>query len=181
MATFLHRTTNQLVPDDGTGDLGPDYIRNPDLSQVAGAPQERWVIVGDSVLPPNAEQQAAFDAAELEAAKLSKMAAIDARTAEIITSGIEVATGKVISTSLQSTQNLQDLVLGRSMGLIDFPQDVSTLDGGRYTITDLGDFVRVATLLRNFKSDTLATGRALRAVVLACSTIAEVNAVEDSR
>lgn len=181
MATFLHRTTRQLTPDDGTGDLGSDYIRNPDLSLVAAEPTKYWVIEGDTIRPATQFERDAIDAAELPAAKAARMAEIDARTAEIVTSGLEVATGKVISTSLASTQNLQDIVLGRSMGLIDFPQQISTLDGGHYTITDLGDFVRVATLLRNFKTDALSAGRALRAAVLDAATLAEVAAVEDSR
>ena len=148
---------------------------------LAGIDPSRWIVDGDAVRGPTTEEQAAFDAADLHAAKAVRIVEIDARTAAIITSGLEVATGKVISTSLQSTQNLQDIVLGRSMGLIDFPQDISTLDGGHYTITDLGDFVRVATLLRNFKTDILSAGRALRASVLSAESLAAVAAVEYSR
>lgn len=181
MATFLHRTTKQLVPDDGTGNLGPDYIRNPDLSAVIGIPASRWVIDGDNVVPPSEAEQAVFDAADLVAAKTAKITAIDARTAEILVAGLTVAPGKVISTSLQATQNLQDIALGRSMGLLDFPQDISTRDGGSYTITDLGDFARVAALLRDFKTNALLAGRLLRADVLNAETIAVILEIVDTR
>ena len=63
MATFLHRTTKQLAPDDGTGDLGPSYIRNPDLSAVALEPVKYWVIAGDTA---GADRIGAADAPEAD-------------------------------------------------------------------------------------------------------------------
>lgn len=78
MATFLHRTTKQLTPDDGTGDLGPSYIRNPDLSLVALEPVKYWVIEGDSVRAATAGERVTIDAqiaADAAAATVALLAA----------------------------------------------------------------------------------------------------------
>lgn len=67
MATFLHRTTKQLSPDDGTGDLGPAYIRNPDLSLVGAEPVKYWVIEGDAVRAATAFERTSIDLAITQA------------------------------------------------------------------------------------------------------------------
>lgn len=61
MATFLHRTTKQFAADDGTGDLGPAYIRNPDLSRVAAEPVKYWVVEGDSIRAATAGERTTID------------------------------------------------------------------------------------------------------------------------
>jgi len=68
-----------------------------------------------------------------------------------------------------------------NLGTLDLPQDVSTTDGGSYTITGSAELVRVAGLLTLHQRTALDAGRALRAQVLAATSIDAVAAVEDDR
>jgi len=180
MGNVLHRQTREYLTSVNTPDYpAGEWLINPALPE--GIPPERWVIDGDAVRGPNPQEAAAFDAADLQAAKRAKIAAIDARTSEMVQSGVEVAPGKVVGTTLPATQNLQNLVLGVQLGTLDLPQDISTVDGGSYTITGSGDLVRVAGLLTAHQRAALDAGRALRADVLAAATLDAVAAVEDDR
>jgi hypothetical protein len=182
MGDVLHRQTKELRRSVNTPDYDvAEWLVNPDLSPVAGVPQSRWIVDGNAVRPPNSIEAAAFDAVDLAAAKHAKMEAIDARTREIVTSGCEVAAGKIVGTTLESTQNLQNLVLGVQLGTVDLPQDISTIDGGAYTITGSADLVRVAGLLTRHQRSALDRGRALRAQVLAADSLDAVAMVEDAR
>lgn len=82
MATVIHRTTKQLLQSVHTPDFPVvDWILNPDLSPVAGVEPRYWKIVGDAVLPMDAGERAAVDAAALTTsrtqAKAAAKAAID--------------------------------------------------------------------------------------------------------
>lgn len=183
MADVLNRITRELRTSQHEPDYNPaEWIINPDLSAVANVPQSRWIIDGDTVRPPDAGEIAAFDAADLAAAKEAKINAINAKTAALVTAGIEVASGKVISTSIAALQNFQDIAISISLGMPSpFPQRISTLDEGVYEIQDLADFARIAALIKAQKKTIMEAGQDLRAQVLAADSIASVNAVEDSR
>lgn len=182
MSSWLHRVTKRYQSsEDPTLSEQSEWIQNPELPDGC----ETWddvVVDGDAVRPLNAEELAVRTAVRLVAAKNEKIAAIDGKTGLLLVSGLAVADGKVISTSIAATQNLQDLAIGNALpGVIAFPQAVSTIDGGVYIITDAADLVRIAVLLRDFKFATLGAGRQLRARVLAATTLAEVAAVVDER
>lgn len=184
MANWLHKTTLVYrVSDDPPVNEQGDWIRNPTLPP--GVSSWSDVIVdGETVRAPNESEATAQAAAKLAAAKTAKMAAIDAKTAALITKGmgIEVATGKTISTSLPATQNLQNLWITSSLpGVSAFPQSISTMDGGTYVVTDSADMNRIAGILRTHQLGYLESGQALRASVLACTTIAQVDAITDGR
>lgn len=182
MADVLHRRTRELLRSVNTPDYpAVDWIANPDLSAVAGLPAWQWIIEGDTIRPPTASELAAIESANLPAAKAERIAAIDAKTAAIVTSGVEVATGSRVSTSLAATQNLQNLVLGVNLGVLDLPQAISTTDGGAYTIVNTADMVRVAGVLAVHQRTALDAGRQLRAQVLAATTQAELDAIVDDR
>lgn len=181
MARYLDRTTKQWVyphPDYGSVE---GAIRNPDLSAVDGVPQARWIVEGDVVRAPNSEETAAFDAADLAAAKESRKQQIDNRTGEIIEAGSVNVNGVDISTSLAAQTSLNGMKGLYDIGLLTFPQEVSATNGGVYVINSLNDFKRIVGLVGVFVLTSKAEGRALRAAVLACSTVAEVAAVEDNR
>jgi hypothetical protein len=182
MADVLHRRTRELLRSVNTPDYpAVDWIASPDLSAVVGLPAWQWVIEGDTIRPPTAGELAAIEAARLPAAKAERIAQIDAKTAAIVTSGVDVATGSRVSTSLAATQNLQNLVLGVNLGVADLPQDISTVDGGSYTIVNTADMVRVAGVLAVHQRTALNAGRQLRAQVLAATTQAELDAIVDNR
>ena len=181
MARFLNTTTLAWRDDDGTGLAREGELRNPDLSAVANVPAKYWRIVGGAVVEMTAEQKAAIDAADLQAAKLAKIAAIDARTGDLIASGSVNVNGVDISTSLAAQTSLNGMKSASDFGLLTFPQQVSATNGGAYTINSLNDFKRVGGLVMTFVLTTKADGRALRQQVLDATTIAEVEAVEDNR
>ena len=181
MATFLDRTTKQVRPDDGSGIARDGEIRNPDLLAVDGLPTWQWIVEGDVVRPPTTEELAALEAANLPQWRAERMAEIDARTAAIATSGCQIEPGVVLSTSITATQNLQNLVLGYQMGTVLLPQDVSTLDGGAYTITDGAAMLRVATAITAQQRSCLAAGRALRIACRSAASKAELEAITDDR
>lgn len=181
MANWLHKTNGTyLVSSDPPLAEQGDWIRNPTLPDGC-ADWSEVVVDGDTVRAPNEAEAAARLAAKLAAAKVAKMSAIDTRTAILVTQGVTVATGKVISTSLAATQNLQNLWIGFQQGIITMPKTISTADGGTYAITDNTDLIRIAGLLRDHQVQYLESGQSLRAQVLACTTLAEVAAVEDLR
>jgi len=182
MADVLNRTTRELLRSVNTPDYpAADWIASPDLSAVAGFPTWKWVIEGDTIRPPTASELAAIEAARLPAAKADRIVAIDAKTAAIVTSGIEIGAGIRISTSLAATQNLQNFVHFLNMGVAELPQDISTLDGGVYTITNMADIARIAGILARHHETSLGAGRQLRARVLAATTQAELDAIVDDR
>lgn len=182
MANWLHRTTKQYrASSDPPLAEQPDWIRNPDLSAVAGEAPNAWIVDGDSVRLPTEQEWAPINAARLAAAKSAKLQAIDARSAAIVTQGVQVAPGVSISTSLAASQNLQDIWIGHQSGMTVFPVTISTIDGGTYAVPNAESFMSVMTTFGAHKRTTLISGQALRAQVLAAQTVAEVDAVEDSR
>lgn len=181
MARFLNKSTKQFREDDGTGQARENEIRNPDLSAVAGIPQSRWIVDGDTLRAPNEQETAAFDAVDLQAAKVAKIALINAKTASLIENGSVVINGVSISTALTNQVSLQGIDSIIEKGLATFPQPISATNGGTYSISSQTDLDRIGRIVATFIMTTKAEGRALRALVLACNTVAEVAAVEDNR
>lgn len=182
MADVLNRSTKELRRSQHAPAYDPaEWIVNPDLSAVANVPQSRWIIDGDSIRPPDAGETAAFDAADLAAAKESKIAAINAKTGQLIEAGSVVINGVSISTALTNQVSLQAIDALVAKGLTTWPQPISAIDGTSYAITSLNDFNRVAGIVATFVMTTKAAGRTLRAQVLAADSLAVVNAVEDNR
>lgn len=182
MANVLNRKTLEYHESVNTPEYPPDqWLINPDLSAVAGLPTWQWVVDGDSVRPPTTDELAAMEASRLPAAKAERIAAIDAKTAAIVTSGVEVAPGVRISTSLAATQNLQNFIHFLNMGVAELPQNISTLDGGAYTIANMADIARIAGILARHHETILDAGRQLRAQVLAATTQTELDAIVDER
>jgi hypothetical protein len=181
MAYFFNTITKQMRQDDGTGLPREDELTNPDLSAVAGIPQARWVVDGETLRAPNEQESAAFDAADLQAAKVAKLDAINAKTGQLIEAGSVVINGVAISTALTNQVSLQGIDSIIEKGLATFPQPISATNGGTYLISSQTDLDRIGGLVATFVMTTKAEGRALRALVLACNTVAEVDAVEDSR
>jgi hypothetical protein len=181
MARFLNKSTKQFREDDGTGQARENEIRNPDLSAVAEVPQARWVIDGETVRAPNEQETAAFDAADLQAAKVAKCRAIDSKSAQLIQTAAVVVNGESISASQNAQINMIALKTKQVAGELTYPAAVSSTDGGEYQIADEADFIRVSNLVFAYVKNTLDAGRSLRAQVLACTTLAGVAAVEDNR
>lgn len=69
MATVLRRTTKQFRRSVNTPDFDPaDWIINPDVDAVIGAPTKYWLISGDVVSLMDQAAQDVVDATEEQAA-----------------------------------------------------------------------------------------------------------------
>lgn len=117
----------------------------------------------------------------LDQHKQERIDEIDARTAELLSSGVIVAPQKRLSTSLPAQVNLQGLAHLRLLGRPFVPQDVSTVDGGTYTIRDEPDFHRVADIVTGRRKQLLESGQRLRAMVFSATTHEAVDAIRDTR
>lgn len=117
----------------------------------------------------------------LDSAKRAKVKAIDARSEQLLTAGLAVAEGKVISTSDRAQRNLLQLAFGVQVGSATLPQGVATIDEGEYTITDATDLKRIQDLWHQRSTSVLDAGRALKMAVLAAESIEDIEAVVDER
>jgi hypothetical protein len=166
-----------VVSDFGVAaGLSADDIQKPEyaeyLDALGGYDQSKVV----SIDPEQLERDTLLDYN-----KKAKAKEIDARSAEIITAGVEVVRGKSLSTSTAAYQNLQDLMLANIAGILTFPVSVSTLDGMEYEIKDSKDFGRLVGLIQNMKMTVLGQGRALRMAALRATTQEELDTVVDKR
>ncbi len=181
MANWLHATTHEYrqSSDPPLAEQG-EWVRNPTLPE--GVDSWADCIVEDGVVrAPNEQEAAAQNAAKLAAAKVAKMAEIDAKTARLIEGGAVVVNGVAIKTEANNQLSLNCLQTLVGRGVAAFPQPVSAVGGGQYTITSQPDMDRIAGVIGTFVMTTKAAGRALRAQVLACETLAEVAAIVDDR
>ena len=118
---------------------------------------------------------------DLAVAKVIKNREIDVRTRELIDMGFTYD-GHQFSLSTQAQQNIVGLKTPIDLGWVTFPHKCSTIDDTiEYELPDAAAYyawygTAVGTIKAHYDS-----GRALKIVVEACSTIAEVDAVEDSR
>lgn len=154
-----------VVRDDGQG----PFIHHWD-EQAIGAPQ-----------PTVEEVLAHEDAWRLDTAKQAKIAAIDARSHELITSGLEVASEKKISTSTEAQINFLAFRDAVKSGHLSPPQGFSTLDGGEYIIDSEQRIEEIYAMWLARKKEILDGGRFLREAVLRAESLEEVEAVVDER
>lgn len=179
MANWLHKTTREYRVSSDPSDPA-NWIRNPELP--SECEDWSWVVVdGETVRAPTTEERAAITAVKLAEAKAAKIALIDAKTAQLIEDGKVVINGESISTRQTQQTSLLGIKAAIDVGLGTFPRDLSAADGQTYSCPNLEDFVRISGLVLAFVESTKASGRTLRAQVLACTALAEVAAVEDSR
>lgn len=158
---------NYVLQDDGDGKGA--YIAHWDAVAI-GAPQ------------PTVDELLAHEAAwRLDTAKQAKIKAINARSEQLLTAGLEVAEGTLISTSDRGQRNLLMLAFGVQVGSTTLPQGVSTIDDGEYVIVDANDLKRIQDLWTQRMTSVLDAGRALRLAVLAAETVEAVNAMVDER
>jgi hypothetical protein len=173
---LIDATQGLIVCDYGLGYIGVDPM-------ALQASQAHVDVLGGY----DAERIVSFDpeaqevAVHLWANKQRCLQVIDQRTRELVTAGLEVAPGQVLSTSLEGHQNLQDLLLLLILGQDPFPQGVSTLDGGEYMIADADDFNRIVGLMQVHKLGYLDTGRQLRKDALDAVDMAALDLVLDAR
>jgi len=131
-------------------------------------------VIGRSVAPP-----------DLDELKQAKFAAIDERTAELISGGFLYGGRRFsLSASAQSYWNgLGNLAANGLLQPGDFPLVVDCLDDTEspYEIVDVGDAVAIFSAAATTVKGFLVSGTNLKSQVRAAATPEELNAVLDSR
>lgn len=119
---------------------------------------------------------------DLVVAKSIRNAEIDAKTRYLIGKGF-VYDGRVFSLSEQAQMNIVGLKTPVDMSWITFPHKMSTMndDDPEYELADVSAYYAVyATAVGTIKTH-MDSGRALKKLVAACTTVAEVEAIADTR
>jgi len=147
---------------------GPEKFRIRDgniVRQMTPAEREQYY-------PPN-----------LEDAKRNKIAAIDSRTQELIQAGFSWG-GNNFSMSDAAQRNWIGLGVMKANGLIQYPIPVGKVDEGMVLITTEQELISFLVSFAQYQMDPngpLGSGRALKALVEACVSVEEINAIVDER
>ena len=169
-------------------ELSPAELSSRVLASSIQTPLEYVSTLADSVTitfdgelsaPDLATLDGLLVTAALASSKRNKFDEIDARTEELIATGYVFA-GKVFSLSANAQKYWIGLVVGKDM--MTYPLAVNTLDdSSTYDIQDAATVVGMyATAMGTVKA-RLGSGTALKDLVRAATTIAEVDAVVDPR
>lgn len=134
MGNYLHRTTKQYLQSHSPNDLPEplaNYIEEPDLSAVAGAPSKYWTITGDVVTEMSQGEKDAVNAANLSAAR-------DA--------AIQAEVNELESVIRQLTKLIVD-----ELNILRQQFNITTGEAGQLTDTAFADrtLAQVRTQLRN--------------------------------
>jgi hypothetical protein len=186
MANVLHKTTLEFRGSVN----GPDYdpavwlINPPGLTALleSGVPSKNWKIVNDTDVTSFTTQE--IEDRDFPISKEDKFAAIDARTDALCSLGFEfpAQSGQRFSLSPMSQLKLLGLDSLRNDVNLVYPIAYNTIDDNDlFSITD-------ATMMHIFFLTAVGTYRAvidagtnLKTSVRAATTVAEVNAVQDTR
>jgi hypothetical protein len=120
---------------------------------------------------------------DLDMAKELKIAEIDARTAYLIRIGF-VWGGNHFSMSDAAQRNWIGLGTMASLGMMQYPCPISTVDEGVSYLTSLADlqsFLGAFAMYQLNPAAPLGAGRTLKAQVNACTTVEQVEAIVDNR
>ena len=121
--------------------------------------------------------------AALAHATAAAVAAIDARTQELIAGGFEYA-GARFSMSEAAQRNWIALASGLANAMLPFPLTVSILGETSHVLQSANELKALLAAYLAYQADPsqpLAAGRALKERVTAAATVAEVEAVVDDR
>ncbi len=179
MASVLNRTTKQYIASAHTPDYPvADWIHNPDMSAVSGVPSMYWKITGDTVSEMSAAEK---DAACLDDVKEAKCAVIDIRTGELIAAGFTYS-GKTYSLSACAQDNLNAMYASRSASFQDYPIVYSCIDNtDKVSLADAAAVEGFYEAAYDHKRSQLDSGNTLKDSVRDATTVAEVEAITDSR
>ena len=150
---------------------------------VQGVPEKYWMDDGEgNIVEMDAGEKAVVDSGLLEAAKSKKEAAIDLKTSEKITAGFAYD-GHNFSLSDQAQMNIVGMVEPIKLGWITFPHKMSTneTDDPEYIVETEADFYAIYQQAVGTVKAWMDSGRDLKKLVAACTTVAEVEAIVDPR
>jgi len=180
----LKLTVSKTVEDaDLSRYPATNWYHNPDLSAVQGVPEKYWKDDGEgNIIEMDAGEKAVIDTGLLESAKSKKQSKIDERTAALIKRGFTYD-DHTFSLSDQAQQNIVGLVKPIELGWITFPHKISTneSDDPEYIVETEADFYSIYQQAVGTIKAHMDSGRDLKKLVAACTTVAEVEAIVDPR
>lgn len=172
MADILHRTTKQLLLSVSTPRYpAVDWIRDPDLSAVAGIPSKYWKITGD-VVAAMTEAEKDAEPGLLDAFKAGLGAEITAMMkVHIEADGYEypATSGNIFDLSPEDQTNLLGFDL--KAALLTYPYVIRARDGvTTYSITDEADAHNLVSAAFVAKETEMSIARAASAAVTDATT-----------
>jgi hypothetical protein len=159
------------------------WIHDPDLSAVVGLSVEYWKLDGDEVLAMSTLERAEVEASLLTPFKVIRLEQIDARTEELIAQGFTHA-GKNFSLSIAAQIKWTGAYELRAFftAADAFPFIVNTIgDDEAYSVTDEAELAQIYQTIGVTVLTVLGGDAALKIAVRAATTVAELNAVVDTR
>lgn len=139
---------------------------------------QTWVDSGNT---PSAYD--AYDGLTLEEAKSKRIREVDSKTETLIESGFTYD-GSSFSMSTNAQRNWSALGAANANGLLTFPLPISTVDEGSYSVADEPSLLAFLGAYLTYQTDPaqpLGAGRVIKTEIQACTTVAEVKAVQDNR
>ena len=194
MADVFDNVTKRVLTSK-SGTKFADNIRygvNPDLPDgvplkyvkitgLGSRPLKNTTITTGLVAEMDQAEKDVVDSGELLAAKDAKNGQIDTRTVQIIGGGFDYDS-RHFSLSTPAQLNWTGLLALDNAGLMVYPTTISTDDTGiEYEIANQNAFRTWSGAVFTAVKVPYDGGRALKLLVEACSTIAEVEAIVDPR
>lgn len=153
------------------------------VERVEPGPEKFRIRDGNIVRQMTDAERELYYPQDLEDAKRNKIAAIDSRTQELIQAGFSWG-GNNFSMSDAAQRNWIGLGVMKANGLIQYPIPVGKVDEGMVLITTEQELISFLISFAQYQMDPngpLGSGRALKALVEACMSVEEVNAIVDER
>ena len=183
MANVLNKNNFAYLTSVNTPQyLDGNWLINPNLSAVEGVDKRYWKIDGDTVIEMSQAEKDAVDLARLPELKEAKLAAIDAKTNQLIAQGF-IFDGHTFSLSLNAQSNFMGIKVATEGGLLtedNYPYELTTLDDEAYQLSWALKDAFFGSVL-NAVATHLAYGRALKVAVKSATTQAELDLIVDNR
>lgn len=173
MGYVVEKTTGKISWDVNEPNYDPsDYLVNPDLAAVNGVPERFWKVEGSDVVERTDAEKVVVDLP-------GRKVAFDSNTGTLIAAGF-AHDGKTFSQSPEAQRTWASW--GANPDALSYPYEVMTKDDTEvYSVADAA----AMTALCNASALAIATHRAsgkdLKVGANAATTMAELDAVVDSR
>lgn len=145
-----------------------------------GVPSKYWKIVDDRLTEMTQGEKDDVDGVLVDPEKVAVYSRIDARTVELIGEGFTYD-GETFSLSAAAQSNWLRIMTWKLAGTLTFPLTVSTKDNNTYIIADAAAFDAFYSAVNAAVTGHVGSGQAQKAIVMAMTTLAEVQAYVDPR
>lgn len=152
----------------------------PSVGSWVACPAEFWRTDSDLLATDGDVVRLKNDAELLAENRPRRLAAVDARTAALISEGFTHA-GKQFSLSLTAQANWLGVLSTGAADALTYPYPVATLGNAYHLAADAVEMATIASAAQTRKGWAVATGAALKMALNDAATLAELAAVVDTR